>query len=509
MILSTQYEPSTGVACPFHKFLAPGDSSFTISVPKPFLNYHSSVSQLPIKRKFFFGSLRLVPDFFSRDAQLLDLDSDVDLNTRVQMQFHLIYRISPLLFTAASPTNVWEFETKPGTLPDSKIETLFDVLNKYSESAKPTGMVKAPFFLDWTEETFEQSVLDQSLSITVAEPLGQMPVNINDFVSSMSLYFYGEPKVNPAKHFDILQPSQRKVVGSNNYVFPSEAYENEELLSAVRIRLAVAPNTKILFSQKKMLTLLGFQPDKRIAHKFEFVNPSTDSYMYFVAEDPPTLNQYNDGKINAMVVSNVVVAPVQHLSMTLKEKRSNISLYKYLKKSIDNLSDQTNIDFGLDYNNTSETFKVIFPNNTGIKTTVYCDTDFSSRLGYGAQREINASDISVSVKNVIDKSASKAKVLSFDTGHVIVTCFNTSSNQTSISNNQYMASLLPDNAGMMTISPCVGEEVPTFVPPNYEQDGQNNVPLLCNLLKFNDLGEPVPFQWKTGAYISGILQGKL
>ena len=90
------------------------------------------------------------------------------------------------MFTAASPTNVWEFETKPGTLPDSKIETLFDVLNKYSESAKPTGMVKAPFFLDWTEETFEQSVLDQSLSITVAEPLGQMPVNINDFVSSMS-----------------------------------------------------------------------------------------------------------------------------------------------------------------------------------------------------------------------------------------------------------------------------------------------------------------------------------
>ena len=127
MILSTQYEPSTGVACPFHKFLAPGDSSFTISVPKPFLNYHSPVSQLPIKRKFFFGSLRLVPDFFSRDAQLLDLDSDVDLNTRVQMQFHLIHRISPLLFTAASPTNVWEFETKPGTLPDSKIETLFEV----------------------------------------------------------------------------------------------------------------------------------------------------------------------------------------------------------------------------------------------------------------------------------------------------------------------------------------------------------------------------------------------
>ena len=114
----------------------------------------------------------------------------------------------------------------------------------------------------------------------------------------------------------------------------------------------------------------------------------------------------------------------------------------------------------------------------------------------------------MSAKNIVERSAEKAKILSFDTGHVIVTCFNTSSNQTSISNNQYMASLLPDSAGMMTISPCLGEN-PSFVPPNYERDGKNNVPLLCNLLKFNDLGEAVPFQWKTGAYISGILQGKL
>ena len=153
--------------------------------------------------------------------------------------------------------------------------------------------------------------------------------------------------------------------------------------------------------------------------------------------------------------------------------------------------------FNLEYNNVSETFKFIYPNNQSIKTVVYCDNDLSSRLGFGLKREITVEDTSKPVQNLTVKEGSKkSKILSFDTGHVVVTCFNTSSNLTSVSNNQYMASLLADNAGMLTISPCVGEP-PSFVPPNFEQDGNNNVPLLCNLLKFNDVGDLVPFQWKT------------
>jgi hypothetical protein len=180
-----------------------------------------------------------------------------------------------------------------------------------------------------------------------------------------------------------------------------------------------------------------------------------------------------------------------------------------MKESLNQLAVRTNIDFNLEYNNVSETFKFIYPNNQSIKTVVYCDNDLSSRLGFGLKREITAEDTSKPVQNLTVKEGSKkSKILSFDTGHVVVTCFNTSSNLTSVSNNQYMASLLADNAGMLTISPCVGEP-PSFVPPNFEQDGNNNVPLLCNLLKFNDVGNLVPFQWKTGAYISGILQGKL
>ena len=338
--------------------------------------------------------------------------------------------------------------------------------------------------------------------------LGESGVQLKDYVEGMCLMFYNVNKIDPAVHSNKLQPTQMQVPQSNPFLFPSQAYESEELLVTLRIRICVAPNTKVLFSQKKMLTLLGFQTEKRVGYKYEFVNPSLNSYMYFVAENPPTLKFFNYGKINAAVLSNTIVTPVQNISMTLREKRSNNELFKHLKKMIDSLTNQTNIQFDVVYDSTEEKFQFKFTTNDAIKTTLFCVTDLSNRLGFGVKREINATDVSTPVKNVIEKSSEKAKILAFDTGHVIITCFNTSSNQTSISNNQYMASLLPDHSGIMTISPCYGE-YPNFIPPNYEHNNQNTVPLLCNMLKFNDIGEPVLFQWKTGAYISGILQGKV
>ena len=142
----TQFE-QTSVACPFHKYLPPGESTFTVSIPKQFLTYYSPVHNEAQKRNFFFGSLRLVPDFFSGDAQLYDLDTEEDLSTVITHQFNLVHKISPLYFNAANPDNVWDLELKTGTLADSKLETFFDVVNKYTEVAKPEVLLKAPFFL--------------------------------------------------------------------------------------------------------------------------------------------------------------------------------------------------------------------------------------------------------------------------------------------------------------------------------------------------------------------------
>ena len=490
----TPYEvvPSTNVSCPFHKYLPPGDSNFTVSVPKSFLTCYSPIDQTIKRRNFFFGSLRLVPDFFAKDSYLFDLDTEEELNAETSNQFNLIHRTSPFLYTV--PDSTWELETKSSNLADNKVETFLDVVNKYTESAKPLGLVNAPFFFDWTTQDYELSKNED--------------LDFDAYITSIANSFYADVS-NMTKFSNALQPSQRKIPEANNWVFPQLAYTDEILLNTVRIRLAVAPNTKVLISQKKMLALLGFRADSRTLRKFEFANPSSDSYLYYVAEDPPTLNIFNYGKITAAIVSNALISPVQILKMTVQDKKSNVKLFESLKKKLNRLSEQTNIDFNIEYDVREEIFKFIFPSNPGLKTVFKCDNDLSVRLGYGLKREITSGDVAKAVPNlVVKESAKKAKILSFDTGHVVVTCFNTSSNLTSVSNNQYIASLLPDNAGMMTISPCVGEN-PSFVPPNYEVDGNNNVPLICNLMKFNNEGNLIPFQWKTGAYISGILQGKL
>jgi hypothetical protein len=496
--------PNTDVSCPFHKYIAPGTSTFTVSIPKPFLTYRSpsddNYRSAVQKRKFSFSSLRLVPDFFSRDAQLFDLDTEEDLKVKTTNQFHLVHKVSPFLFNFAAGTDgLWEFETKSTNLEDNKIATFLDTVNKYTESAKPKRLVKAPFFLDWT--TLDLDLLQE-------EDEESVQTDTNDYVKSFASFFYAKPDDLNAQ-FNKLQPSQRKVPLANNWAFPDRAYEDPKTLFQVRVRLAVAPNTKVLFSSKKMLELLGFKPEKRTLYKYEFTNQSSSAYTYFVADGPPTMGMYNYGKISAAPYSNLLVTPVQTIAMNFKDKRSNAALYKHVKTVLDRLADETNIDFNIEYNVANETFKFVFGDNPAIKTVVYCDNDLSYRLGYGLKREIGETDVSTPVQDMnIKESAKKARIISFDTGHVVVTCFNTSSNLTSVSNNQYMASLLADNAGMMTITTCRGE-APSFVPPNYEQDGNNNVPLLCNLLKFNDAGDLVPFQWKTGAFVSGVLQGKL
>lgn len=502
----TQFEETLppfadNVSCPFHKYIAPGQSNFTVSVPKPFLTYFSPINQKVMKRNFFFGSLRLIPDFFNRDAQLYDLDTEQDLDTQTTNQYNLLHKISPFVFSSLATGNTevagWEYEIKSGVLEDNRIETFFKLVNQYTESAKPPGFLSAPFFFDWTTTYLEEKVEENKM---------------DEYLEAFAELLYKESSEGiswASKYSNKLPPSQRKIPKANNWAFPTMAYTEPSVLATIRVRLAIAPNTKVLFSAKKMLDLLGFPAEKRTLYKYEFANPSNDSYLFFVAEVPPTLNMYNYGKITAAPIANVIITPVVNIRTSLREKQTNAPLYKYMKESLNQLAVRTNIDFNLEYNNVSETFKFIYPNNQSIKTVVYCDNDLSSRLGFGLKREITAEDTSKPVQNLTVKEGSKkSKILSFDTGHVVVTCFNTSSNLTSVSNNQYMASLLADNAGMLTISPCVGEP-PSFVPPNFEQDGNNNVPLLCNLLKFNDVGDLVPFQWKTGAYISGILQGKL
>ena len=170
------------------------------------------------------------------------------------------------------------------------------------------------------------------------------------------------------------------------------------------------------------------------------------------------------------------------------------------------MSKETNIDFSINYNKLTGLFSFQWPSNPKISIKLIGEAELLERLGFGLVTEIDKS--SVSTKFVVGEkeSATKSKVLCFDTGHVVVTCPNTSSNLTSISNNEYLASLLPMGSGILEMPP-LQPDFSAVIPPSFE--GGESVQFKCHLWKFDDAGQMVPFNWLTGSFISGVLKGKI
>lgn len=101
----------------------------------------------------------------------------------------------------------------------------------------------------------------------------------------------------------------------------------------------------------------------------------------------------------------------------------------------------------------------------------------------------------------IDDIEKTARVLVYDAGMVVVSLDQRGSNQTHQFINTFMAILQARKDGTMTTDQGVAlPRVPlaTFN-PNLE----------FVLSKFNENNEPIPLDWKTAAYIRGVLVGNV
>ena len=76
---------------------------------------------------------------------------------------------------------------------------------------------------------------------------------------------------------------------ANPFLFPTKAQNTIEVMQRLRLRLAVAPSTRVNFSSKKMLQILGFSPEARVQRKFPFENTDMGGYKFFVADTFPSL----------------------------------------------------------------------------------------------------------------------------------------------------------------------------------------------------------------------------
>ena len=158
--------------------------------------------------------------------------------------------------------------------------------------------------------------------------------------------YYGE-ELSDDKHANRLSSSLKTIPYVNSFLFPTMAGENSDVLENLRVRIAVAPNTKLSFSSKRQLQTLGFAADRRVGHRFEFVNRNSQHYEYFVADTfPEVAVKMETGKlhVNPAALGYYVA---RTLGFSLKEKRDNELFQAALQKYLDQMSKETNIDFSI------------------------------------------------------------------------------------------------------------------------------------------------------------------
>ena len=481
-------EPARTVSCPFQTYLGAGKSKFAVYIPRPFLTGHGLQ---PVKRKFYFSHLRVVPDFYNRDAYMFSFDTLEDLSVRLDYNFGIWYYMSYDLYPG--PLD-YPRENSPG------LATFFAYLNRWSVSIKPTSMVKPPFFIDWVDADSRQDVLMERGVTNWAELA-------TDFTEMHADDYYGED-FDVAKHQNKLPLIFRSIPYSNNFLFPTLASTDSQLLDRLRVRIAVAPNTRVSFSSKKMLQSLGFDAQRRAGTRLGFVNREPDKYQYFVAEDFPFVN-------TPVEASRITVTPAAEsffltraVSFTPKEKRSNEEFGKSFKSMLENIAKETNVELGMNYGKSTRIFTFQWPSNPKIQVELSGDPELYQRLGFGLVSEVNKNSVPTEFKVGDKETANKAKVLCFDTGQIVVTCQNTSSNLTSVSNNEYLVSLVPMGIGVMEMPPLTHDYL-SVVPPAFEGGQEDTVPFNCRLWKFDDNGKMVPFGWNIAAVVSGVLKGKV
>jgi hypothetical protein len=123
-------------------------------------------------------------------------------------------------------------------------------VNTYFESNKPTGIVTTPVFFDWVDLRFD-SVTDKTF---------------DEYYQSMAQVYYGK-SFDPAKHFNALPHSARKVLGVNNYLLPTLLVG--EVLENVRLRINIAPNLYASFSTDTHLLIMGFDSSQYGNRKYK------------------------------------------------------------------------------------------------------------------------------------------------------------------------------------------------------------------------------------------------
>ena len=470
------------VTVPFKARVPAGHCTFTIEVPKIYED-----------RRFFFSSFFLMPDFYSTEAALEDLEDPEVQNTPIEYEIVLKQT----------------FLSKPSLYPETfeldkaitKTQVLPQKVNDFFEAHKPSGCLHLGAFFDWIDTRFYLGSWDE-------------------YMKSMAKEFYNEP-LDKAKHFNALPVSARSIFGVNNYLFPTNM--SEETREFIRFRLWLAPNTDAYFSSDVHLLCMGFSEeqlgDRVYQRKILIENDnSVMGFSMFPAENPYDVTMSKEVikhqfKMDLALNDNVFITYDYPIVIKKADSFKNKNYFDKLKEALAEIREFSNFMLDVAYNATTKKFKFSFARNPSLsKMTLLVPTDLAERLGFGlitGINENNAEGERVDDDDIdVTKTETKARALGYDTGMILVTNEAKTTNTLKGISEQLMCTVYPTATGVYEISGLESRFAPpTMHLPNFFSSAQGDVHVTFKLYRFLDSNQPATLDWKNGAFVCGQFRG--
>ena len=503
---------------PFFEEVPEGESSFTIAVPRTYASYTGPNTKEPKKREFYFSEFHLTPGFYSLRAAQLGLDAEEQNAMPIELLFRIAYTIDKDLYKLEGDKEV-KFDQGDRAY---RVDNLIKEINIYFENKKPESITHSPVFIDWVDKDWYREVRGEEEEEEEEEDVYNFDMQVDPAVlvpKALNKYYEDVPEgISVAKllFLGALEPSAQKIQGVNNYKFPINAINHPEAMYDMRLRIHIAPLTKILISSPSLLAQLGFTPEqygtRGELNKLVIANSHPDEYISLIAEGPP-LSSTVKGTPTTIIprfIRNTSQSDWKRVVTDMVTYSKNDQLFPLLKKAFAEISSETNIQVNLQYIQTQERFKIIFPQNPRINAEIRCDTDFGERLGYGPVTKITQSHSSVPVseKATIIDAETRSRALAFDTDMIIATLNSSSSARTHGLEEPLLGTLLPTDSGTYSMKFQKAQRS-VQLPTTGIGGGQYLIPVKINLWAMKKGSEKIPLEWKVSYTVGGVLEGKV
>ena len=465
----------TTVNIPFRKVLEVGQTKFKVGVPRRYLDSDD------MEYAFGFDFATLIPEYYSRQALLHNMDPEDQGNYNVDYPIYTEFEYKDTYYVI---TLMRQYIVSADPLSTGKMIADF---NAAMARIKPTGTDFPPAVIDWFTHGFEKSNLP-----------------IRDFHELASAMYFDD-KYDPTQHLNALPLGARTVTYLNNLVFPTT--KDPEVIDKIRIRITLAPNVRLAFSNDKLLKQLGYFdaqiPPKSSAKQHNITNKLTERKMQHISDGNPSTEIVGakNSKVTVYVAARTQTTR-EHIVKTTRMRELNPQhLLEDVTKVLERIAKNTNQTLGIELQEGNR-FKVLYSDNVSIKTRLLMPPRLSKLLGFHGKRTIESPEQPDILKPpaTLSDSESQGRTLVFDVGMVAVNLEEYYSEATSNFPTINMANLEADYSG--TMQTRMNHTMPrvhvTYFKPELE----------FALNRFDEKGNPSPLGLPCSAYIQGVLSGK-